>query len=164
MTETPPPGSGGNRFDAVERLRRKLEGMKAAATGSFEAADRTSKLTRLPRRPRRTTEEAGERPHKTWRSDGGGGSVYDPAPTRPVLRSELERETGWWPVDAGPAPDADSGSAENDGSVIDLASRRRRDAPAGGIRRVARPRRIRPAGEGSVTDEQGGDPESPRPH
>lgn len=154
------PGPGGNRFDAVDRLRKKLEGMKAAAAGAPEPGDDAeSKLTRLPRRPRRTTEEVSERPHKTWRSEG---PVYDSPPTRPALRSELERETGWWPVDPGrhPAPQDDPGRAEQDASVIDLAASRRKragdDTP--GTRRMARPRRIGPsAGEGSSGD-QDGDP------
>ncbi len=131
--------------------------MRAAAAGSPEAEDGTSNLTRLPRRPRRLPEETPERPHKTWLSEGG--SVHDPAPTRPVLRSELERETGWWPVDpsaAPPAPGKDPGGAEHDGSVINLGAARRKragdDAPAR-PRRVARPRRIGPtAGEGSGAD------------
>lgn len=144
------PGPGGNRFDAVERLRKKLESLRAAEAGGTEAGDGDSKLTRLPRRPRRMTEEAGEPPHKTWRPDGG--SVYDPAPTRPVLRSELQRETGWWTIDPGAArhttPDTDPARADQDGSVIDLDALRRKragdNAPAAGIRRIAKPRRISP--------------------
>jgi hypothetical protein len=171
MSDREKPEPGGNRFDAAERLRRTLEGMKAAETGSPEAGEGPSKLTRLPRRPRRMTEEAGERPHKTWRSDGG--PVYDPAPTSPVLRSELQRETGWWPVDPGAArhaaPDDDPDSAEQDASVIDLGALRRKragdNAPARGARRVPRPRRIAPrADEGSgADDDQDGDPGSPQP-
>ncbi|MGW5113558.1 hypothetical protein [Nocardia sp. NPDC004123] len=153
----------------MERLRRQLEALKAAERGNADAGDASSKITRLPRRPRRKNEEAVERPHQPWRPEGG--SVYDPAPTRPVLRSELQRETGWWPVDPGPgpypAPVTDSGSGEQEGSVIDLGAMRRKragdDAPATGIRPVARPRRIGPAaGEGSAPD-SGGDPDLPPP-
>ncbi|MEV6276279.1 hypothetical protein [Nocardia sp. NPDC051832] len=117
-----------------------------------EADDGASKVIRLPRRPRRVTEETGERPRKTWHSEGG--SVYDPAPTRPVLRSELQRETGWWPVDPGatrhPAAPHDPARTENDGSVVDLDALRRKragEAPATGIRRMAKPRRIRGPGK-----------------
>lgn len=153
------PEPGGTRFDAVERLRRKLEGTKAPETGSPEAGDGTSKVTRLPRRPRRIS-EAGERTHQPWRSEGG--SVYDPAPTRPVLRSELQLDTGLWPVDPDaakrPAPEDDPGAGEHHGSVIDFfAARRKRagdGAPAAGIRRVARPRRIEnTTAEGSGADD-----------
>ncbi|WP_433657823.1 hypothetical protein ACQPW1_39100 [Nocardia sp. CA-128927] len=141
---------GENRFDAVERLRKKLEGKKAAETERPEAGDGASKLIRLPHRPRRMTEDVSERPRKTWQSEGG--SVFDAAPTRPVMRSELQRETGAWPVDPNlaqhPAPEGEPGGAEHDGSVVDLAALRRKraaaDAPAAGIRRMAKPRRIRP--------------------
>ncbi|WP_194814187.1 hypothetical protein [Nocardia sp. XZ_19_385] len=151
--EVPGPESGGKRFDALERLRGKLDGTKAAETGSPEAEDGRSKVIRLPRRPRRVTEETSEQPRKTWHSEGD--SVYDPAPTRPVLRSELQRETGWWPVDPGATrhPAAQPGGAEQDGSVVDLDALRRKraaDAPVAGIRRRAKPRRI-------------SDPDSPQP-
>lgn len=160
-------GPGGKKFDELELLRRKSEeGSKAVET----SGDGTSNVTRLPRRPRRVAEEAGERLQKTWRSEGG--SVYDPAPTKPVLRSELQRETGWWPVDPGaarhPAPVNDPGSASSEGNVVDLDALRRKragdDAPAPGIRRMVKPRRIeKSAGEGSGTEgEPGGDPDSPR--
>ncbi|MGK8524919.1 hypothetical protein ACRS6B_26775 [Nocardia asteroides] len=121
--------------------------------------DETSKVIRLPRRPRRVAEEAGERPHKTWRSERG--AVYDPAPTKPVLRSELQRETGWWPVDPGaalhPGPEGGPSGAEHEGSVVDLDALRRKragdQAPAAGIRRMAKPRRIgKSAGERSGTE------------
>ncbi|MEU6581766.1 hypothetical protein [Nocardia sp. NPDC046763] len=155
----------------MERLRRQLEALKAAERGAAEAGDGSSKITRLPRRPRRKNEEAAERPQHPWRPEGG--SVYDPAPTRPVLRSELQRETGWWPVDPGPgpypAPVNDPGSADQGGSVIDLGAMRRKragdDAPVTGIRPVARPRRIGPAaGEGSGgAQDSGSDPDLPSP-
>ncbi|MTE12812.1 hypothetical protein [Nocardia aurantiaca] len=169
------PGPGGNRFDAVERLRRKLEELRAAETGSPEADEGNSKLTRLPRRPRRMTEEVSDRPRNAWRPDGG--SIYDPAPTRPVLRSELQRETGWWPVDPGPArhpaPAHDPGRADNDGNVIDLGAARRKragdDAPVTGVRRPARPRRIGSGAaegrdaSGDQDNDRTDDPDSPRP-
>ncbi|WP_378738218.1 hypothetical protein [Nocardia brasiliensis] len=144
------PGPGENRFDAVERLRRKLEGLKAAETGGTEAGDGASKLIRLPHRPRRMSEDVGGRPRKPWQS--AGGSASDPAPTRPVLRSELQRETGAWPIDPAlarqPAAADDPGRAEQDGSVIDLGAVRAKragdDVPASGTRRMAKPRRIRP--------------------
>lgn len=87
---------------------------------------------------------AGEPSRKPWQAEG---SAFDPAPTRPVMRSELQRETGEWPIDAHPVRhDADgSGDGVQDASVVDLAALRRKraaDAPAGGIRRVAKPRRI----------------------
>ncbi|WP_135232804.1 hypothetical protein [Nocardia sp. CS682] len=134
----------------MERVRRKLEGMKTGETGRSEAGDGASKLIRLPHRPRRMTEDAGERPRKTWRSEGG--SVHDSAPTRPVMRSELQRETGAWPVDPGATwhapPEGDPGKAEQDASVIDLGALRRKragdDAPAAGARRMVKPRRIGP--------------------
>ncbi|MEV6560325.1 hypothetical protein AB0M22_31720 [Nocardia sp. NPDC051756] len=156
MSDAIVPGSGGNRFDAVERLRRRLEGLKAAEAGSPEADQSAAKLTRLPRSPRRMTEEPGERPRKTWRTEGD--AIHEAPPTRPVLRSELQRDTGWWTADPGQVPDPDSG--EQDGSVIDLGAVRRKrardDAPAAGIRRRARPRRIGPS-----TDS--GDSDSPQP-
>ncbi|WP_405166767.1 hypothetical protein OG203_17685 [Nocardia sp. NBC_01499] len=128
----------------MERLRRKLEGWKAAETGRPEVGDDAAKLIRLPHRPRRMTEDASERPRKPWQSEG---SVFDPAPTRPVLRSELQRETGAWPVDPA-LPASEDEPAEHDGSVIDLGALRRKRAgdngPAAGIRRVAKPRRIGP--------------------
>ncbi|WP_405497651.1 hypothetical protein [Nocardia sp. NBC_00511] len=144
------PGPGENRFDAVERLRRKLESLRAAENGTAEAEDSGSNLTRLPRRPRRATVQPGEHPASVWRPDGS--SIYDPEPTRPVLRSELQRETGWFPVDPGrvqhPAAQPDPNTPESDASVIDLDALRRRragdDSPTGGIRRIAKPRRISP--------------------
>ncbi|MFE9581161.1 hypothetical protein ACFYO1_32640 [Nocardia sp. NPDC006044] len=149
MSDAIVPGSGGNRFDAVERLRRKLEGHKAAEAGSPEADPDAAKLTRLPRSPRRMTDEPGERPRKTWRTEGD--AIHEAPPTRPVMRSELQRDTGWWTADPGQVPDP-----EHDGSVIDLGAARRKraraDAPAAGIRRRARPRRIGP-----------GDTDSPQP-
>ncbi|WP_159080667.1 hypothetical protein [Nocardia suismassiliense] len=78
--------------------------------------------------------------------------MHDSAPTRPVMRSELQRETGAWPI--GPdstwhsAPEGDQGLAEQDASVIDLGALRRKraddDAPAAGTRRMIKPRRIGP--------------------
>ncbi|WP_280503472.1 hypothetical protein [Nocardia farcinica] len=89
------------------------------------AGDDSSKVTRLPRRPRRVTEEPGARPRRAWLPETG--YVFDPAPTKPVLRSELQRETGWWPVtpatDSHPAPES---GQDREGDVIDLDSSRRR--------------------------------------
>lgn len=166
------PGPAGKRFDELERLRRKqAEGMKAV---EIPAGDGTSKVTRLPRRPRRVAEEADERLPKSWRSERG--SVYDPAPTKPVLRSELQRETGWWPVDPGAArhaaPEDDPGSAAPAGSVVDLDALRRKRAadevPAAGIRRLNKPRRIgkgageRLGTEGEPHSGRSGESDSPR--
>ncbi len=121
------PGSGENELDAVERVHGKPEDT-TAAEGRPEGDGSTAKLIRLPHRPRR----------RTWQPEGG--TVFDPAPTRPVLRSELQSETGTWPVDPG--------AADHEGSVIDLgASRRKRagnEAAGAGIRRLAKPRRIGP--------------------
>ncbi|MBF6099821.1 hypothetical protein IU510_17270 [Nocardia cyriacigeorgica] len=89
-------------------------------------------------------------PPKQWRPEYG--TVYDPAPTRPVMRSELERETGSWPTAPaaawGTAAPADHlRSAEHGGSVVDLDELRRKRAgddaaPDSGARRVPKPRRI----------------------
>ncbi|MEC3919924.1 hypothetical protein [Nocardia sp. CDC160] len=149
----------------MERLRRKLESLRAADNKPAPTGDGTN-LTRMPRRPRRMTEEVGGPPDQPWRHDGG--SRYDPAPTRPVTRSELQRETGWWPADPGAntQPEAAPG---HEGSVIDFGAARARriggEAPAAGIRRVARPRRINsdtaesPESSGVNSDEK---PDSPR--
>ncbi|MFF0488171.1 hypothetical protein ACFYTQ_04030 [Nocardia sp. NPDC004068] len=144
-----PPRPGGTNFDAVERMDRQPEDSRTAETGRAEAETRASKVIRLPHRPRRTTEDTPDRRRKPRQPEGG--AVYDPAPTRPVMRSELQ-ETGAWPVDLRPAwqhtPVDVPDDAERDGSVIDLgASRRKRasaEAPGAGIRRVAKPRRIGP--------------------
>lgn len=159
------PGPGTNRSDAVERLRAKLEAMRAGEKPAADADD--SKLTRLPRRPRRTTETAP--PPMPWNPPGG--SIYDPAPTRPVTRAELQGETGWLPVDPGRAPHPAPGNApgRGDGSVIDFdAARRRRageDAPATGMRPIARPRRIGPGANDDTAPHPrpGADPEDPGP-
>lgn len=107
-------------------------------------------MSDLPGRPRRVTGRVAKRPRKTWQSEGGG--AFDPAPTRPVLRAELQGETGAWPIQPGgnwrSAPEDGSDRAEHSGNVVDLsASIRKRaaeGAPAAGVRRVAKPRRIRP--------------------
>ncbi|QIS11436.1 hypothetical protein [Nocardia arthritidis] len=142
------PGPGENEFDAVRSGTPENE--DAAETGHPETGKHTAKLIRLPHRPRRVTEDAAEPRRKTWRSDSG--PVLDPTPTKPVLRSELQRETGAWPLDLGPAwqhtPVSDPGRTEHDGSVIDFGAVRRKragnDASAAGIRRIAKPRRIGP--------------------
>ncbi|MEV0248735.1 hypothetical protein AB0H76_19190 [Nocardia sp. NPDC050712] len=141
------PEQGGKRIDARERLRKRLEGMLPPEFGTPDADEEASKVIRLPRRPRRVGDEAAEHPDP-WHPDGS--SVYDPAPTRPVLRSELQRETGWWPVDPGairhPAAPFDPDGGEHDGSVVDLDALRRQraegDNSVRGRRRMARPRRI----------------------
>ncbi|WP_413465529.1 hypothetical protein, partial [Nocardia seriolae] len=168
--------------DAVEALRRKLEDLRvgtATPADTPESGDSPANLTRLPRRPRRMTEQPAQPPRKTppprrtWHPDNA--SVYDPAPTRPVLRSELQRETGWWPVDPGATrhPSAPQPTdAEQDASVIDLDALRRKrtgaDTPASPPRRIAKPRRIGPntaadpsTAEQSRTDDDA--PGSPRP-
>lgn len=123
------------------------------------------------------SEGTAERPRRTW--DPEAQSAYDPAPTRPVLRSELEQETGWFPEDRGrahhppPEPDADRAlprhtaaddepaRPERDAGVVDLAAMRQNRA--NGPRRAPRPRRINSgSGEGSA-GVQGTDPDSPRP-
>ncbi|TLF75319.1 hypothetical protein [Nocardia cyriacigeorgica] len=96
-------------------------------------------------------------PAKQWRPEYG--TVYDPAPTRPVMRSELERETGSWPVGAattwGTTTSADSHGTDRDGSVVDLDELRRKragdDAAAG--RRLPKPRRIGDGGSDRSRDD-----------
>ncbi|MFI7190665.1 hypothetical protein ACIBQ0_13100 [Nocardia nova] len=113
------------------------------------------KVVQLPRRPRRVAQDAAQPARKTWRSEGS--RVNDPPPTRPVMRSELQRETGAWPVnpaaawrgpavgDSSPAAD-DACPGDQDASVVDLDELRRKRAgeaaPAAAIRRIAKPRRI----------------------
>ncbi|MRH88069.1 hypothetical protein GFY24_11550 [Nocardia sp. SYP-A9097] len=169
MSDQELPETGGNTFDAVERLRRKLEALKAAETTSPEAGPGNSKLIRLPRRPRRMTDQPSAHPHQPWRSEGT--HLHDPEPTRPVLRSELQRETGWWPLDPSqtppPAPGDNPRDPEHDSTVIDLAALRRKragdDAPAASIKRMAKPRRISPATEPNTDGGQNGYPDSQRP-
>ncbi|WP_280234216.1 hypothetical protein [Nocardia cyriacigeorgica] len=106
---------------------------------------------------------------KTWRSEGG--TVHDPAPTRPVLRSELQLETGAWPVAPAatwsPTAATAPNSADQDGSVVDdlAESRRKRtgdDTPAVGIHHLPKPRRIgEPSGNGEK--DRGGDDRSDPP-
>ncbi|BDT89351.1 hypothetical protein GV791_03750 [Nocardia cyriacigeorgica] len=74
-----------------------------------------------------------------------------------MLRSELQGETGAWPVHPAAtwssAAAADSHSTDQDASVVDLAARRKRTGdtdPAIGTRRLPKPRRI---GERSNTGE-----------
>ncbi|MFF0455018.1 hypothetical protein [Nocardia africana] len=141
------------------------------------------KVVQLPRRPRRVADDAAKPPRKTWRSEGGRGP--DPAPTRPVMRSELQRETGAWPVDSGAAwhgpPVADTGPmvadegpapvhagpAGQDASIVDLDELRRKrageGAPAAGIRRIAKPRRIgKSSGDRSGVQSGDGNRDEPR--
>ncbi|MEV0335704.1 hypothetical protein [Nocardia sp. NPDC050717] len=145
-------GSGGSRFDAVERLRRKWEESKAAETGESGA----SNVVRLPRLPRRGRTEASEARRRPWYPE----PVYDPAPTRPVTRAELQQETGAWPA-GNPArrPAAPSASAEHDADVIDLGASRRRRAGADSAPGVTRPR-VTPRRVGPGDRTPGGDGES----
>ncbi|MFC9895721.1 hypothetical protein ACFVMC_18710 [Nocardia sp. NPDC127579] len=110
------------------------------------------KVIRLPRRPRRVTEDTAPQPRKTWRTDTG--SSFDPAPTRPVSRSELQGETGWWRAETG----ADS-PPETDGTVVDLDTLRRRRAAENGsiarVRRVPKARRISDPPKSDPPDEPG---------
>lgn len=142
----------GSRFDAVERLRRKWEQIKAAEDGSGGADGGGSNVVRLPRPPRRVGEEnrGGQRP-------GLPEAVSDPAPTRPVTRAELQSETGAWPADPSRAqPDLPAGG---EGTVVDFdPSRRRRADPApGGARPRITPRRVGKPGEGGSTPPGGSD-------
>lgn len=145
--EVPGPRSaGGKRFDARDTLRRKLEGMRSTETDGPASGDGASKVIRLPRRPRHVQTESDRRSHRP--SDGD--SVYDPAETRPVLRSELQGDTGHWPIDPGattpPTPGHDPGDVEDDRGVVDLDELRRSRAGENPrptrVRRIARPRRI----------------------
>ncbi|MEV0063543.1 hypothetical protein [Nocardia sp. NPDC050718] len=149
-------GPGGNRFDAVEQLRRKWEESKAADGGSGAAEAGASNVVRLPRRPRRGREDAGEARHLPWYPE----AVYDPAPTRPVTRAELQGETGSWSADAQgrPVPPG-GGSVEHERNVIDFgASRRKRagtESSPAGQRPTMKPRRV-----GPVERKTGGEPGS----
>ncbi|WP_157573725.1 hypothetical protein [Nocardia jejuensis] len=148
------PGPGQKRFDAVERLRKKLESMKPPEAAPAPGTDEP-KVIRLPRAPRRALDEDAERPAKPWWPEGG--SIYDPAPTRPVTRSELQRETGWWLADPRPElPASDDSGPEHGANVLDFGAQRRQragaDTPARSGRRMARPRRVGPTpAEGSDT-------------
>ncbi|MDO3646189.1 hypothetical protein [Nocardia mangyaensis] len=142
-------GPGGSRYDAVELLRRKREEMKAAEDGSGAGAGEASNVVRLPKRPRRGRDDLSDAQRRPWSPE----AVYDPAPTRPVTRAELQGETGAWPVDAAAQA---NGNAEHERNVIDLgASRRKRggaSASFGGPRPRVKPRRI-----GHADKELGGD-------
>lgn len=120
-------GPDGGRDDAVERLRRKWDELKAA-----EGADPAGNVVRLPRRPRRGRDEVGE----AQRRSRFPGAVDDPAPTRPVTRAELQDESGSWLVH-GAAPAA--APTEHEGKVIDLGARRNKD---GSVRPRVLPRRV----------------------
>lgn len=145
-------GPGGSRFDAVERLRRKWEESKAADAGESGA----SNVVRLPRLPRRGRTEASEARRRPWYPE----PVYDPAPTRPVTRAELQQETGAWPIDGSPRRAAPtSESTERDADVIDLGASRRRRAGADSAPAVTRPR-VSPRRVGPGDRKPGGDSES----
>lgn len=119
--------------------------------------DRSSKVVQLPKRPRRVEDEADPQPRKTWRSERG--NVYDPPPTRPVMRSELQAETGAWQAEPTAWQSDVSAAAcrpERDGSVVDLDELRRKRAdhtPGAGMRRAVKPRRI----SATVNDRPGDD-------
>ncbi|MFB7874505.1 hypothetical protein ACFC06_04580 [Nocardia sp. NPDC056064] len=115
------------RYDAVERLRRKWEEAKAEDNGS--------NVVRLPRRPRRGRHDIGDARQRPW----GSGAVDDPAPTRPVTRAELERESGSWLAAAAPPEDG-----ERENTVVDFEESRRRRADSGAraVRPRVMPRRI----------------------
>ncbi|MEV0768782.1 hypothetical protein [Nocardia salmonicida] len=136
-------GPDEDRFDAVERLRRKWEEAKAAEDGSGAAAGGASNVVRLPRLPRRGREKVDEARPRPWPAE----EVDDPAPTRPVTRAELQGETGAWLFHGAAlsAAQADE-NPEHEGNVIDFgASRRKRtgaDSSPGRARPRAMPRRI----------------------
>ncbi|WP_280220006.1 hypothetical protein [Nocardia neocaledoniensis] len=126
-------GPGESRFDAVEQLRRKWEESKTAEAGQGGG----SNVVRLPRPPRRGRTEASEARRRPWYPE----PVYDPAPTRPVTRAELQQETGAWPAEGAPRRAAPaSGSGERDADVIDLGASRRRRAGTDSTPGVTRPR------------------------
>ncbi|MFC4128466.1 hypothetical protein [Nocardia rhizosphaerae] len=115
--------------------------MNASEGGSGTPDGAASNVVRLPRRPRRGREDAGDAERKPWSPD----PVYDPAPTRPVTRAELQAATESWPADAPPPTGRAAG---HEGNVIDLdESRRNRakgDVPARAVRPKMTPRRIGP--------------------
>ncbi|MFD4440052.1 hypothetical protein ACFWPK_09755 [Nocardia sp. NPDC058519] len=148
-------GPGGGHYDAVERLRRKWEAIKAAEGGSGAAEGGASNVVRLPRPPRRGREEAGEARHQPWMSE----EVDDPAPTRPVTRAELQGETGAWLMHTAPQADGD---AEHERNVIDLGASRRKRANADGSPRRARPR-VMPRRIGSADTKPDGEPDATPP-
>ncbi|MGW5312101.1 hypothetical protein ACWEQ0_19750 [Nocardia thailandica] len=138
-----------NRFDAVERLRRKWEAIKAAEQDSGTPETGPSNVVRLPRPPRRVGGEAagpGARP-------GPPDAVVDPAPTRPVTRAELQAETGTWQADEATPPADPPPAREN--KVLDFDPSRRKRAGGEGAR-GGRPR-IAPRRVGSGEKERGGD-------
>lgn len=149
-------GAGENRFDVVERLRRKLAESRAAEVGGADVGGGASNVVRLPKRPRRRQEDTSADGGSPWGADG----EYDPAATRPVTRAELQRESGSFPVNPAAWSGAEGGEgAGQDASLIDFdASRRKRagaDGRPGGSRRMVRPRRI-----GSVEGVRGDDGEA----
>ncbi|APE35431.1 hypothetical protein BOX37_17405 [Nocardia mangyaensis] len=123
----------------MELLRRKRDEMKAAEDVSGAGGGGASNVVRLPKRPRRGREDVGDAQRRPWSPE----TVYDPAPTRPVTRAELQGETGAWPVDTAAQA---KGNAEHERNVIDLdASRRKRggaSAWSAGPRPRVKPRRI----------------------
>ncbi|MEV0432199.1 hypothetical protein [Nocardia sp. NPDC050413] len=107
--------------------------------GRSSAEGAASKVVRLPRRPRHSPQDLDDPRRRPWYSP----PVYDPAPTRPVTRAELQAETGTWSADAESQHPAD-GSPAHEADVIDLAASRRKrsgDSPRG-ARPKMMPRRV----------------------
>lgn len=136
--------------------------MKAAEGGSGATEGGASNVVRLPRWPRRGREDVGEARRRPRFPE----AVYDPAPTRPVTRAELQCESGLWPVDAAAWSAAQAGgNAEHERNVISLgASRRNRaggDASPGGSRPMVMPRRIGPGERKQGGDDIASPPDGP---
>ena len=113
--------------------------MKGTEGGPGAADEAASNVVRLPKRPRHSRDNDGQA-RRPWEPD----PVYDPAPTRPVTRAELQAETASWSADAAERAAAalgDTGEPEN--NVIDLvASRRTRADGSRGVRPRVMPRRV----------------------
>lgn len=116
-----------------DQLRRKLEELRSGRADAPGAGDAESNVVRMSRRPRRVPDEPAAGPPKAWEENAPG----DPPPTRPVLRSELQAETGAWPV----PPPAPAPGTTHGGDLVELDAWQRRRAGAPGPRRV-RPRRV----------------------
>ncbi|MEV0685082.1 hypothetical protein AB0I35_14575 [Nocardia sp. NPDC050378] len=113
--------------------------MKGTEGNSGSSEREAAKVVRLPRRPRHSPQDVNDPRRRPWYSP----PVYDPAPTRPVTRAELQAETGTWSADVEPQHPSD-GSPAHEADVIDLAASRRKrggDSPRG-IRPKMMPRRV----------------------
>ncbi|PFX00577.1 hypothetical protein CJ469_04399 [Nocardia farcinica] len=152
--EAPGPPEAGKRT-VRDQLRRKLDELKPARNDPARGAEEPSTVVRLPRQPRRVVEEPAGRRDKPWRDNAPG----DPPPTRPVLRSELQAETGAWQAEAdGPVGSApEPGAAERGGELVELhAWQRKRASGKPPAPRRIRPRRIdRNAGDRGGADRDG---------